>query len=175
MHCFIIAALTADGFIAKDAHQKSTRWTSKEDAVWFSQRSKQAGVIVMGRATYETMGKALPERVTVVYSRQGDESKLVENQHQLEKGQVYYTQAQPEELLKQLEKLGFNEVAVTGGASIYTLFVQAGVVERLYLTIEPLIFGAGVRLFNQSIDQKLKLVKIQNLSAQTLLLEYSLN
>ena len=175
MNCFIIAALTADGFIGRDAAHNSTRWTSKEDANWFNQRSKKAGVVVMGRATYDTIGRPLPERVTVVYSRKADGSLPVENQKEWKKGQIYYTQAHPADLLKQLAELGFNEVAIGGGGSIYTLFVQAGVVNKLYLTVEPILFGDGVKLFNQSFDQKLTLVKTQNLSPQTLLLEYSLN
>lgn len=175
MNCFIIAALTTDGFIGRDETHNSTRWTSKEDAAWFNQRSKETGVVVMGRATYDTIGRPLPGRAIVIYSRDADESLLVEDQQKLEKGQVYYTQAKPAKLLQQLTELGFNEVAIGGGASIYTLFMQAGVVNKLYLTVEPVLFGDGVRLFNQSLDQKLKLIKIDNLSSQTLLLEYSLN
>lgn len=175
MHCFFIVALTADGFIGRDVAHNSTRWTSKEDATWFNQRSKQAGVVVMGRATYDTIGKPLPDRVTVVYSRDVDEARLVKNQSKLEKNQIYYTQAKPKELLKKLEELGFDEVAICGGSSIYTMFLQAKVVDKLFLTVEPILFGDGVRLFNQKLDLKLKLIKTQNLSSQTLLLEYGVN
>ncbi|MBU2543800.1 dihydrofolate reductase family protein [Patescibacteria group bacterium] len=173
MHCFIIVALTADGFIGRDAQHNSTRWTSKEDAAWFNARSKKAGVVVMGRSTYETIGRPLPDRVTIVYSR-SDKTRLVENQAKLEKNQVYYTKLKPKELLAKLSKLGFNETAVCGGSSIYTMFIRSGVVKTLYLTVEPVIFGEGVRLFNQELDLKLGLVTQKQLSPQTLLLEYQL-
>jgi len=175
MNCFIIAALTADGFIGRDVTQNSTRWTSKEDADWFSQKSKGAGIVVMGRATYDTIGRPLPDRITVVYSRTADVDQLVENQTKLEKNQVYYTQAKPKDLLKQLKEFNFDEVAIGGGSSIYTMFMEAGVVNKLYLTVEPVLFGEGVRLFNQKLDQKLELIKTENLSPQTLLLEYGVN
>ena len=175
MNCFLIAALTADGFIGRDAAHNSTRWTSKEDAEWFAQKSKTAGVVVMGRATYETINRPLPDRVVVVYSRKTDQTKLAENQLKLEKGQVYYTQLEPQKLLDQLKNLGFNEVAISGGSSIYTMFIQAGVVDKLYLTIEPVLFGEGIKLFNQTLDMKIKLESVQKLSSQTLLLEYIVN
>jgi len=172
MNCFLIVALTADGFIGRDAAHKSTRWTSKEDAAWFVQKSKAAEVIVMGRATYDTIGGPMTDRVVIVYSKNTVEDSLVKNQAKLEKGEVYYTQSEPVELLNKIESLGFGEVAVSGGASIYTMFMQAGVVNRLYLTIEPILFGDGVKLFNQDLDTKLKLETTKQLSEQTLLLEY---
>lgn len=172
MHCFIIAAMTVDGFIARDQTQNSTYWTGPEDTAWFSQRSKQAGVVVMGRATYETIGRSLPGRVTIVYSRSKYEN-VVADQTVFEKNRVYYTQAKPEALLQQLEDLGFEEVAISGGSSIYTLFLQAGVVDTLYLTIEPQLFGQGVCLFNQPLEKDLKLAAVKRLSPQTLLLTYS--
>lgn len=173
MHCFLIAALTTDGFIGRDSTHKSTRWTSKEDAAWFNQRSREAGVVVMGRATYETIGKPMLDRVTVVYSRSG-EGKLVENQTQLEKNQVYYTQLKPKDLLNKLEEFGFSEAAISGGSSIYTLFMQAKVIETMYLTVEPVLFGDGIKLFNQELDLELNLVSQKQLSPQTLLFEYKL-
>ncbi|MBU0579412.1 dihydrofolate reductase family protein [Patescibacteria group bacterium] len=172
MHCFIIVALTADGFIGRDVAHNSTRWTSKEDAAWFNQRSKQAGAVVMGRATYDTINKPLPDRVTIVYSRDADEARLVKNQSKLEKNQIYYTQAKPKDLLNKLDELGFNEVAICGGSSIYTMFMQAGVTDKLYLTVEPVLFGDGIKLFNKKLNIKLKLKSVKQLSSQTILLEY---
>ena len=173
MNCFIIAALTTDGFIGRDIVHNSTRWTSKEDAIWFAKKSKKAGIVVMGRATYETIGKPLSDRITIIYSRNAVETRLVKNQSKLEKNQVYYTQDKPKELLSMLEQLGFGEVAISGGSSIYTMFIQAGVVDRLYLTIEPILFGDGVKLFNQSVKLSLQLLSTKQLSEQTLLLEYT--
>jgi dihydrofolate reductase len=56
MKTFIIAALTADGFIAKGSDHLSVEWTSKEDRKFFSDRTKKAGVVVMGLNTYKTIG-----------------------------------------------------------------------------------------------------------------------
>jgi dihydrofolate reductase len=69
MNVFIIAAISADGLIAKDSDEKSTAWTSKADKKFFSERTKKAGVVVMGRKTFDTIGKPLSERLNIVYSK----------------------------------------------------------------------------------------------------------
>src|SRR3989344_7183807 len=156
---FIIAAMTADGFIARDAHHLAS-WTSKEDKKFFVERTKQAGVMIMGANTFETFGKPLKGRLNIVYSR----SKKYDG--------VEVTDKPPAELLKDLEARGYTEVAICGGASIYTMFMKAGLVDTLYLTIEPLLFGTGVSIFNEQLEVNLKLISVTNLSNNVLLLEY---
>ncbi|MBI1971236.1 MAG: dihydrofolate reductase [Candidatus Wildermuthbacteria bacterium] len=162
MTAFIIAALTADGFIAKNVSHTPMEWTSKEDKRFFMERTKQAGVVVFGQNTYETIGKPLPGRHNVVYSR----DKAYEG--------VEVTQKEPLVLLEDLEKRGFKEVAVCGGSAIYTMFMEAGVVNTLYLSIEPVLFGKGMTLFNKELDKKLQLVSIEKLGENTILVEYNI-
>lgn len=157
--CFIIAAMTADGFIARDTHHAAT-WTSKEDKKFFVERTKQAGVMVMGANTYETIGRPMPGRLTIVYSR----DKTYPG--------VETTTKPPAELLRELEGRGFKEAAICGGASMYTQFLKAGMVDTLYLTVEPLLFGSGMSMVNEKLDVDLKLISHQKLSDNVLLLEY---
>ena len=166
MKTFIIAALTADGFIAENSHQ-ATDWTSKSDKKFFVERTKQAGVMIMGRRTYETIGKPLPGRLNVVYTRRQGLSLTPEKDEDL-----MYTSLPPAELLADLEKKGYQEAAICGGASIYTLFLEAGLVDTLYLTIEPKIFGQGVSLFGKKIAANLELQEVKKLDEQVILLAY---
>ncbi len=159
MVTFIIAALTADGFIAKHSKHLAD-WTSKEDKQFFHERTKRAGVVVMGSNTYETIGRPLPGRLNIVYSR----DKTYEG--------VEITQKPAAQLLKELEGRGYKEVAVCGGCAIYTMFMEAGAVDKLYLTIEPILFGSGLTLFNKDLGKKLKLESIKNLNPNVVLLEY---
>ena len=163
MKTFIIAAQTLDGFIARKSDENSFDWTSKEDKAFFISKTKEAGVVVMGRNTFETIGKPLVGRRTIVMSR----SKKIEIEGAESTGET------PEELLSRLEKEGFSEVAIAGGASIYTAFLKAGLVDKIFLTIESHVFGDGIKLFNKDCDQKLELVSNTKLGENTLLLEYN--
>ncbi|SRR5260221_9531650 len=170
MNVFIIAAITVDGFIAEESDQKSTTWTSQEDKKFFIERTKQARVMVMGSTTYKTIGKPLPGRLTIVYSKNPEQ--FAADLSQYDRSQLRLTQEEPAAIIQQLEAEGFSEVAVCGGASVYSLFMQAGVVKKLFLTLEPVVFGRGVKLFQDGVGAKLQLGEVKKLSEQTLLLEY---
>ena len=165
MKCFIIAAISADGYIAKNA-KHAAFWTSKEDKKRFVELTKRAGIVVMGHNTFATLPSMLRERTNIVYSfgiKPEEEEKF--------KG-VEITKEKPSDLLQTLESRGFKEVAICGGSEIYTMFMKAGVVDTLYLTIEPVIFGSGVRLFNGDMLYQLHLKNSGQAENGSLLLEY---
>lgn len=163
MKTFIIAAITADGYIAKDEHHPAF-WTSKADKSRFIRLTKEAGVVVMGSTTYSTLPRPLKERVNIVYSR----TKKFEG--------AETTQKSPQDLIKELENRGFKSVAICGGSYIYNMFMKAGVVDTLYLTVEPIIFGEGIRLFNDEMLYHLKLKSVQeSTESGSLLLQYSVD
>lgn len=164
IHCFALFAETADGLIARTADTTaSTAWTSKEDKKFFIQKTKDAGVIVMGLTTYKTIGKPLPGRLNVVYAPAGTP----------EIPGVELTSLPPKELLADLERRGHTAVAICGGATIYTMFMEAGAIDTLYITVEPLIFGSGLRPFNKDLEIKLSLREVHRLGNDVLVLEYS--
>jgi dihydrofolate reductase len=165
MKVFLIAAMTIDGFIAQNSTQISTSWTSPEDKKWFNQRTKEARVIVMGSKTYDTIGRGLPGRLTVVMTSQPERYPSSDES-------VRFTNQSQKAILELLEKENYSEVAICGGSSVYTQFMKAGLIDTLYLTLEPIVFGQGVGLFNEEIEAKLQLIEVKNLSDQTLLLEY---
>lgn len=162
---FIIVAQTADGFIAKNSGHEAT-WTSKEDKKRFVEITKRAGVMVMGLNTFNTFPSPLPGRLHIVYSP--DENARDNNIP----GVVEYTKDSPVDLIKKLEERGFTEVAICGGTTIYTMFMKSGLVETIYLTIEPKLFGKGMGIFNEDLDFNLELVNSNATENGTLLLEY---
>lgn len=162
MKVFIIAALTVDGFIGRDANHLAD-WTSPEDKAHFSGLTREAGVMVMGSRTFATIGRALPGRRMLVYTtRPGS----------ITADGIETVNEEPNMLVARLAQQGVNGVAICGGASIYTLFLRAGVVDELYLTIEPLLFGQGVTLFSGELESRLERISSEPLNKDTLLLHY---
>lgn len=161
MRVSIIAAISADGFIAREQNELAN-WTSKEDKKLFVELTKRAGVMVMGGTTYRTIGRALPGRRNIVYSRSPIDQEGIE-----------VTAEAPELLVKRLEKEGFSEVAICGGAAIYSLFLQAGLVTDVYLTVEPLLFGSGISLASQPLKTRMHLAEKRQLTPDVLLLHYT--
>lgn len=160
MKVFIIAAMSADGFIARDNHELAD-WSSKEDKKVFVQLTKRAGVMVMGGNTYRTIGRALPGRRNIVYSHTA-----------IDQADIETTSEPPQALLDRLAHEGHQEVAIIGGRAIYDMFLQAGLVGELYITLEPTLFGSGITLAANPLHNQLRLLECKQLNDDTLLLHY---
>lgn len=176
----LLAAVSIDMFISPKDQQRfpSTSWTSKEDRAFFVKKSKEISVMLMGANTFQTINRALPERLTIVITHHPDQMETTFlDKHQLTElpENLRFTNQGVEEIISSLEREGYVELALCGGASLYSQFLRANLVDRLFLTLEPIIFGEGVALFSQLGEKnlKLKLLSEQKLNETgTLVLEY---
>lgn len=158
----IIAAVSADGKIAQRAGQSSLDWTSKEDTRFFVEKTKEIGTVVMGNTTWLTFGKPLKGRRLIVLSRQ--EQAPVEG--------VEFTNEPVADLVARLGREGVTALAVCGGANVYAQFLSAGLVNELFLTVEPVLFGDGVP-FAAGIDRvDMEFVESTMLGDSSVLLHY---
>src|SRR3989338_2700224 len=98
MKTFLIAAISANGMIAQTADQTSTDWTSKEDLAFFVTKTKEARAMIMGRKTFETIGRPLKNRLVVVMTRQAIIS---------DKEGIEYTNKSSREVLDELASRGY--------------------------------------------------------------------
>lgn len=159
-------AMTADGMIARhNAHFPD--WTCPSDKRMFKQISQQAGVVVMGRRTFDTIGKPLPGRLNVVMTRHPERFEPLE--------ELIFSNEPPEKLLAGLAAKGYTKVALTGGARINSLFIKAGCIDEFIITIAPKMFGQGITLFSESVDLDLKLLNVNRLEKETLVLKYAVS
>jgi dihydrofolate reductase len=167
MKIILMAAVTIDGKIARhEAH--FVDWSSKEDKKTFYATSKRAGVIIVGNNTFKTFPSPLPGRLHVVLTRDTSDKASVP-------GEIEYTSDTPQEIVSDLEARGYTEAVLTGGAQINALFLNAGLVSEVWLTVEPLIFGVGIDVF-QGIDFDLRvtLLGMERLNeGGTVLLKYA--
>lgn len=163
----LMAAMSADGSIALHPNHLSTEWTSKEDLQRFISITKRAGALIIGNTTFKTFRKGpLQGRLNVVYTNQPNSKEDTVN--------LMYTNSSPSDLLLSLQNAGTKEVIICGGASIYKKFLPY--VQKLYLTIEPVLFGSGIRLWgdNQTINKKLRLLSSTTTSGGTIFADYEL-
>lgn len=162
MKVSLIAAISADGYIAR-TRDELVDWTSKDDKKLFVEITKRAGVVIMGGNTFRTIGKALTGRHHIVYSRQ-----------ELHRPDIEVTQESPPELIARLEQEGVRAVVICGGHAIYSMFLAADMVDEVYLTVEPTLFGQGVRLADSLLDVKLRLIHHELLNEDSVLLHYEI-
>lgn len=165
MKTILMMAITIDGKIAKSVNQLAN-WTSQADKKIFVEETKKAGVIIMGLTTYQTIGRPLPDRLNVVLTFEPEKEKEIP-------GVLEFTNRPPRVLLAELEKRGFSSVILGGGATINGLFLKENLIDEVWLTIEPRIFGEGLSLFqNADVNLSLSLLEIRKLDENVLQVRY---
>lgn len=166
MKVILMMVMTADGFIAKNSSQPSIEWTSSADKEIFIKRTKEARVIIMGLATYKTIGRPLPGRLNLIMTFRPEIEQGIPDK-------LEFTNDAPEIILQKLEARGYKEVILGGGTSINSLFLQKNLIDEIQVTIEPILFGGGLNLFkNLDLNLKLELLETKNLGNDVVNLRY---
>jgi dihydrofolate reductase len=155
-------AITADGKIAKSSHHFPD-WTSKEDKKFFAETTKKHRVVIMGEKTFFTFPEPLPGRLNVVFTEQKNPPK---------REGVKWVSGEPKRVLAELEKMGYKSAILGGGASLNTQFLQKKLIDEIWLTIEPKIFGEGLGVFNGDFEVKLKLLSARKINNDSLVVKY---
>lgn len=113
-----VVAVSENGVIGKD---NQLPWRLPSDLKFFKQLTT-GHVVIMGRKTFESIGKPLPNRRNLVISRNPD--------YPAEGVEVFTS------LVAALKAcLGEDEVFVIGGATIYEKAFDLDLVDRIYMTI----------------------------------------
>lgn len=134
----IVAVTDLRGTIAVPGSFEKVSWSSDEDKRWFREFTTRVGVVVMGRKTYETLERPLPGRLNVVLSR-SDPLQTTWPPDIVLAGDVG-------EVVEKIRSLGYNDICVIGGRSVYSQFLRSGLVTDLHITVEPLILPDGLNL-----------------------------
>ncbi|MBC2712673.1 MAG: dihydrofolate reductase [Desulfosarcina sp.] len=163
MHVSLMVAITIDGKIAR-ASDHYPDWTGKADKQLYVEITQKAGVMIMGSTTFDTIGRVLPGRKTIVMTRNPNRRS--------DRDDLVFTQAPPEQIITDLASQGYEKAVVVGGAKINQLFAAKGLIDELILTISPYAFGSGLSIFSDAVDLKLGLKKFWQLDENTLCVRY---
>lgn len=125
--------------------------------------TKECGVVIMGDKTFFTFPKPLPDRLNVVFTLLEDPPKT-EN--------VKWVTGEPEKILADLEKEGHKSAILGGGAFLNTQFLEKKLIDEIWLTVEPKIFGEGMGVFGGNFDLNLKLISVEKINDDSVVLKY---
>ena len=136
----IIAAITDNNALGKD---NKLLFRLKKDMAHFKNITTD-NVVIMGRKTYESIGKTLPNRVNIVLSRN------------MKSNEDFYTFDSIEKAIEwSKENYPQKEIFIIGGASVYDKVLKDDIVDKLYMTkIKQTVEDADA--FFPEIDYKRK-------------------
>lgn len=165
MKVILYMAISADGLIAGEKDE--TPWSN---ATWESYYNfvKDRKNIVLGRRTYELMQEVNEfEKIGRPFT------VVVSNDLKRETDKNFAFADSPRQALEILEQKGFKEALVAGGGHLNGSFMAENLVDEIYLDVEPVVLGKGIRLFeNGNLDVKLELLETKKLSENEIQLHY---
>ncbi len=163
MRIIVYMHITPNGMIARTDGSEFSSKKAKEN---FLEMIKKFKVNVVGRKTFEVAVKkgSFPlEGLNIIATKHKVKNKW---------DNVIITDKKPKEIVKLIEKEGYSSAMVAGG-KLATSFLKEGLVNELYLDVEPLVFGKGVRIFAENkFDKKLKLLDFKSFSKNEVRLHY---
>lgn len=163
MRVILVMAVTADGLIARNS-MELIDWTGKADKRYFVHVTKEAGVMIMGSKTFDTIGKVLPGRKSIVLTR--DKKRISDNED------LIFTSQTPVRILTGLRDQGVETAILIGGSVINTLFMKENLVDEIHITMVPKLFGKGLSLFCDDLDIELTLLESTAIDEGSVLLKY---
>ena len=164
-HYFALAAMTIDGYIARYPGHDSN-WTSEEDTRHLHEMEDKADVLLLARTSYEIAKKRLAKRKCIVLTSKVNGLE--------EKGNALYVNPEKTDLGKIVREKGYKKVCVLGGRGAYNYALKKGLLDEIYLTVEPIVFGEGIGMFSEKTETKrFSLVSVKKLNNKgSLLLRY---
>lgn len=174
MKITLVMVSTINGRITKGADPNVAHWASKEDQKHFAAMIGKYNLLVMGSKTYEAAGgssHAKPGTLRIVLTQK---PKKYQTKHI--PGKLEFMNVKPKTLVAVLGKRGYKNMLLLGGGQTNALFLKAGLVDELYLTVEPKIFGLGAPLFGEeNYFVAMNLLSMKKINKQgTLLLRYKI-
>ena len=176
MKIILIDVSSLDGKLTKWRGNDIYEWSSREDFVHFQKVKSENNLLVMGSGTFDKVkdienAGLKPEegRLRIIMTR-----KPSQYQQYVVPDQMEFTDEAPVELVTRLENRGYKQMLLVSGGHVATSFFKEQLIDELWLTLEPKIFGSGVPLIQEgAFDINLKLLDMQKLNSNgTLLLKY---
>lgn len=173
MKLILVMVSSLDGRTTHDQHVDNHLWTSVEDQEHFKKVIENAPLVIMGSNTYE------PAKNSMIHKEGRKRIVLTHNpskyEHEKITGQLEFTNEDPIDLLKRLEKEGYKQGYLVGGSKTNTDFFKKNLVNEIWETLEPRILGKGNGIVSdEKMDIHLSLLTCEKMNNNgTLLLKYS--
>ncbi|HLO58823.1 MAG TPA: dihydrofolate reductase family protein [Bacteroidales bacterium] len=168
MKVILVFVQSLDGKITKWGYPIVRSWSSKEDQDYFSSLMKKSELTVVGSNTYNfDPFKPSPGHLLVVMTGHPELYRTIQ-------GSIEFSNLSPTELVKEYSAR-YDQMLMVGGPHLATSFFTENLIDEIWLTIEPKIFGSGGNFVtDQNLDIRLQLKSLEKINnSGTLILKYS--
>ena len=171
MKTILIFVSTLDGKVTKWGEPHVSSWSSHQDQDYYKNVCNESRLIVMGSNTFNSdTFRPSANHQLIVMTKHPDKYKSLEIP-----GQIEFTNESPAELIARFISKGNQQMLVLGGPHVATSFLKEQLIDELWLTIEPKIFGTGGNFATEvNLDINLRLIHCEKVNEQgTLITKYA--
>lgn len=171
MKVILYMAVSIDGIAALDEKTGIERYGSSEDRDFFLSGAKACDAVIMGKntaASFKVYG--LPNFVLThdknflqAQKPAGADGAKAQDGRGFER---VCLSGEPQEICAALEARGIKKAALLGGPSTNLLFLRAGLVDEIFLTVEPVTLGQGIRFLSEPLESRWTLADTKVLNAR---------
>jgi dihydrofolate reductase len=170
MKTILIFVSTLDGKVTKWGEPHVSSWSSHQDQDYYKDVLNESRLIVMGSNTFNAdTFKPSANHQLIIMTRHHGQYKNLEVPGQLE-----FTSESPVDLVTRFRSKGHKQMLVVGGPHVATSFLKEQLIDELWLTLEPKIFGTGSNFATDvTLDISLRLLHFEKVNEQgTLITKY---
>lgn len=164
----LFLAMSLDGYIADST--SSVDWLTgqgndDDNIDVYSEFVKDIDTVIMGWNTYHQI---ITELSPDEWVYNDFTTYVVTHNPKTSSDKIHFTNEDPVELLKKLQKENGKGIWICGGANLIQQLVREDVIDCYYITVIPTILGSGIRLFEKTDHEiKLRLLKTQSYNGMT--------
>lgn len=93
---------------------------------------------------------------------------VVTHNQKMSSDKIRFTSEKPVDLLKKIREENGKGIWICGGANLIQQLIREDIIDYYYITVIPIILGAGIRLFEKTdYEIELKLLKTQSYNGMT--------
>ncbi len=174
-------SITIDGFVAGPKGETDWIFRSSDETsrAWSLERSYDAGLIIMGRKSFESMAPYWPtatgpfaapmnEIPKGVFSKSGYKGINVKPGTELSSAAASWAEAKIfegdlAEEIKELKSRDGKPIVALGGAGFMRSLVATGLIDEYHLNTHPVVLGKGLPIFSSvEFPMDLKLVEAKS-------------
>lgn len=169
MEVTLYIATSADGFIA--TNEGNSDWVSEVDAAPFESAAKERGAIILGRKTFEQFqGEIYPMHDVINYVVTSDIAKESADKS------VVFLSGDPKSMVRKMEDDGITRALLVGGSHANATFIQAGLIDKVIISVHPLFLGSGMSIFaGTELVQKLHFDMVEQMDGGLTKLYYTVS
>jgi dihydrofolate reductase len=173
---FSFMAISADGFHANPAGTVDWQTFGPEFADYSVEQLDEVDTLVLGRTTYEELAAYWPgdhgtDFDPRIAERMNSRTKLVASTS-LESVTWHGSRLVSVEDIAAYKETPGKDMAVLGSSTLVGTLLRAGLVDELRLMVNPVLLGAGAKLFDSAGVVPLELVRVRPFTSGLVLLHY---